>query len=520
MIITLPGGASQAWGSEILINITEAIAPVESENYQVIIRMSKMDGETVERVVLLSAEWPDSEGNVSVDVSPNIRSAGTYRVEFGETYYPIVNGETGNLDGGMLPELTVDLEIVNSVIIETVDYTIPGGAVQLSGNPVVINAKTTALNMAGKTNYKRALKVSCEALIGNPLIEEITPAVAQSGYESIFDVSGLVDQPAVYDFSFPAVGVVTDHRALELNVALDVGEIYLDTNGDRQVSWQSLAPESNTIRILKGFLRPYELAKLEELGRNFNSEYINKGWFLTHLPDSMVVSPTQVVKLWYLSKFTGMVQAEWHCNVTQMTNYGAHTYTYLKGDCNLDPASGLLEFNINPQFMGFIQTVTDQYPILNYSFWLEKKSDHTKISESRTFVVNNDYHEQSHTFYYVNPLSGIDCIWLHGEYTEGLKTEKETGYKPIPFGSGTKVPGLKTVSTSGQRSWKLNTGYKSREEILALRDFLESRECWMVDNDQPSRLIPVIIEAADYVLFDSMPDFIPNLQIKIQEAHR
>jgi hypothetical protein len=517
MLVTLPGGTPQNWGDEILINITDAIAPVDSENYQVLIKASEMDGATVRNVACLSWQTPDSNNEISFDLAPYLNGAYTYHLEFYEGYNPVINAELGDWVTNALPELSTDVEIVNAVIIETANYTIPGGAVQLSGNPVQVIVPSTSGDMTGKSNYKRALKVSCTALIGNPLIEEITP---DADLLSTFDISGLVDQPAEYDFQFPAVGVVTDHRALELNVALDVGEIYIDGNGARQVAWEALAPETNSIRILKGFLRPYELAKLAEIGRSFNSEYINKGKFLTHLPDRMKVSPSQIVKLWYLSRYTSIVSAEWHCSVTQMTLNGPYTFTYLMGDCNLDPASGLLEFNINPLFMGFYQFVDDTFQILEYSFWLEKKSDHSKISEVRTFEVDNNYYENQHTFYYVNPLSGIDCIWLTGQQSESLKTEKETAYKPVPFGSGTKVAGMKTTSASGLRTWELNTGYKSKEEILALRDFLESRECWMVDPDLPIRLIPVIVEAGEFILFDSAPEFVPNLGIKILEAHK
>ena len=515
MIVTLPAGLSQNWGSQVLINITGAIAPAETNGYQVLIRATRI---TDMAIVCMQWVLPSTNGAISFDLSPYIPSTGAYRVEFGEGYYPvIIDGYLGDWQGAMLPALTVNVQIVNAVIIETASYTIPGGAVQLSGNPVVVEVKTVAADMVGKANYKRALKVTCLALIGNPMIEEIVP---DTNLGAIFNISGLVDQPAEYAFAFPAVGVVADHRALELNVALDVGEIYIDATGARVVAWKALAAATNSIRILKGFLRPYELAKLAEIGSNFNSEYINKGRFLTHLPDRQMVTPTQIAKLWYLSKYPGYVEAEWHCKVNQMTNYGPQTFNTLKGDVMLDPNSGLLEFNINPKFMGHKASVTEQYPIFWYSFWLTKKIDNSVISEVRTYMVDNDYHDHNFYFYYVNPLSGIDCIWLHGEHSESLKTEKETAFRPVPFGSETKVPNLKTTSASGQRSWELNTGYKTKEEIIALRDFLESRECWMVDNDQPSRLIPVIVEAGDYLMYDSMPEFLPNLGIKIMEANK
>jgi hypothetical protein len=75
------------------------------------------------------------------------------------------------------------------------------------------------------------------------------------------------------------------------------------------------------------------------------------------------------------------------------------------------------------------------------------------------------------------------------------------------------------ISANSQRSWELNTGPKSSEEILALRDFLSSRQCWMVDPANGQKLIPVNIEPGDHKLFDFMED-IQNLDIKILEAHQ
>jgi len=280
-----------------------------------------------------------------------------------------------------------------------------------------------------------------------------------------------------------------------------------------------LPPAENSIRVLKGKLRSYELALLNEIGKNFNSEYINKGKFLTHLPNPQKVSPTQIVKLWYLSRFPNYVEAEWHCNVNQMTNYGPHTFSSLKGDIMLDPNSGLLEFNVNPKFMGHKASVTAEYPIFWYSFWLTRKSDNSVISEVRTFEVDNDYYETSFTFLYVNPLSGIDCMRLTGEHTQNLNASAETVFIPVPVGSGTKTASQKTVSVTGQQSWEINTGHKTRSEMIALRDFLESKDCWIVDPDNSSRLIPVLIEKDNFKLYDSSDD-IQSLNLKILEAHR
>ena len=52
----------------------------------------------------------------------------------------------------------------------------------------------------------------------------------------------------------------------------------------------------------------------------------------------------------------------------------------------------------------------------------------------------------------------------------------------------------------------------------ALRDFLESKECWLVDPVNENRLIPVVVENGDKTLYYSAED-IHHLTVKIQEAH-
>ena len=263
----------------------------------------------------------------------------------------------------------------------------------------------------------------------------------------------------------------------------------------------------------KANLRPYELGILNDSDKSFASEYIEGGKFLTHLPNNQVVSPTQIVKLWYLSRWTNVHNANWILSVK--TDLKIARLYKPSGTCVLDPISGLLEFSFNPAFVGF--DLKPGETILSYTFWLYDSEN--EISERRTYIVDNAYYEKAFTFIYVNPLSGIDCIWLTGPYSEGLKTESEIAYRAVPVLAGSKVASQKTISSSSQRTWELNTGPKSQTEILAMRDFLSSKQCWMVDPQNCEKLIPVNIEPGDNKLFCSGED-IQNLDIKILEAHR
>jgi hypothetical protein len=387
----------------------------------------------------------------------------------------------------------------------SVTHAITGGLVHLSGNPIQITLTADAV----KANHKLAVKVTCDALMGSPFVEEIAPN--RPGLLSVFDISGFIDQPVSPDFDFPAVGVVSAHPKLAFAVTIDIGEVWTDAAGNRQVAWNNLST-NNSLTVIKGKLRPYELGILNDSGKSFASEYINGGKFLTHLPNNQIVSPTQIVKLWYLSRWTNIHTVEWNLSIVADLKVGHIPKT---GEVLLNPNSGLLEFSINPAFCGF--NIDPGENIISYTFWLSDSGG--DISERRTYIVDNAYYEKAFLFIYVNPLSGVDSIWLTGQYSEGLKTESEIAYRAISVLSGSKEASQISISSSSQRTWELNTGPKSLAEILSLRDFLSTRQCWMVDPANGEKLIPVNIEPADHKLYNVSED-IQNLDIKITEAHK
>jgi hypothetical protein len=387
----------------------------------------------------------------------------------------------------------------------SVTHSITGGLVHLSGNPIQITLTASAV----KANQKLAVKVICDALMGSPFVEEIAPN--RPGLQAVFDISGFIDQPVAYNFDFPATGVANPHDLLAFHVTLDIGEVWNDLNGDRQVDWMGITA-NNQIRVIKGKLRAYELGLLNDAGKSFFSEYITGGKFLTHLPNYQKVASHQIPLLWYLSRWTENHAVTAHLKIETDHQAGPLTMTQ---ELTLWDITGLVDFAVQPAHWGFQPGPGER--ILGYEFWLSDAAG--DISEHRTFLVDNRYYEKSFLFYYVNALSGIDCIWLNGPYSEGIKTQSETAYRAVPVLSGSKVASQTTVSSGSQRSWELNTGPKPATEILALRDFLSAKQCWMVDPFNEKKLIPVTIEPGEHKLFDINED-IQNLDIKILEAHR
>jgi hypothetical protein len=112
-------------------------------------------------------------------------------------------------------------------------------------------------------------------------------------------------------------------------------------------------------------------------------------------------------------------------------------------------------------------------------------------------------------------------VWLNGHVTKGFKTEQVQAIKPFAQAGTAKDRTMIVASKTGQRTWKINTGWKSKEEIEGLKDLLLSKEVWLLEDAEgfnQGTLHPVTIENSASELYDSMED-LWALEIDITEAH-
>jgi hypothetical protein len=384
----------------------------------------------------------------------------------------------------------------------SVTLQITGGLVLLSDNPIQVVLTCTVPH----PNQRLALKITCPELIGSPFIEEIAP----QNNHSVFDISGFFSQPIEPEFHFPVTGVVSGHSSLVFNASLDVGEIYTDDAGDRIVTWEN-SSSGNQIRVIKGKLRPHELGILNDQGKSFASEYINGGKFLTNIADDSVVGPAQIVKLWYLSRWTDDHQAVLKTRVfTSLKS----AYLPISQELVLYSITGLVELSLNPVFQGFQPDPGEL--IEGFEVWLEDANG--EISQRLRLVVDNNFYEQEFLLLYQNNFKAIESFRLTGQYSENLSTESEPAVRALPALTGSKTAGMILLSSSGKRSWTINTGYKSMKEMKMIRDVLESRYTWLIDPDNANQLLPVVIDSGEFELFTSEAD-IPNLSLTIREAY-
>jgi len=240
----------------------------------------------------------------------------------------------------------------------SVIHEVTGGLVHLDGNPIQI----TLTASAARLNHKLALKVSVTNLLGVELpIQPAPEEIAPLNLVSVFDISGLVNYPATFYFDYPAIGAVYGNEVAKLAV-LQIGEVWTDENGDRQEEFHSPVAD-HTLRIIKGKLRPYELALLNELNTNFDQEWIQNGKFLTHLPNNQKVSPTHIPMLWYLSRWTTSRAISINLKVitSEMTRQAAQSHTIYS-------ITGLICFAFSPAHWDMI--LEPDEIVKSYEFWV------------------------------------------------------------------------------------------------------------------------------------------------------
>lgn len=381
--------------------------------------------------------------------------------------------------------------------------TIPGGAVQLSANPIWITVAGGAAPV-GSSQYQLLCKITSVDgdLSGGPFIDSIAP---DASGESLFDISALVNQPLVPEFSWPAVGVIGGHPKAAWALKIEFGETYIDSNGNRQTTY---AETFESLTVLKGGISDFTQGEYNDAETSFYEDWIQSGKFLTNQPNNAVVSADQIVKLWYMGQWA----TNHDCTLfTRVTTDNKVAHIPIQQAFTIYPNTGLIELNINPIFQGF--ELDPGELIEKFEVWIEDADE--EVSERRTFYVDNDYHENSNYLFAANSKSGVDIIWLTGAVKSAIETTGAEGYKPMGIGASSRTATILTTSKSARRKWTINSGFKSSAEIQAMADVYLSRNLWLLVD---SKLIPVVLLNGEKLLNDSTQD-LHEVDLELQEAH-
>jgi len=379
---------------------------------------------------------------------------------------------------------------------------IPGGTVQLSGNPIWCHV-TGAVKPIGATNYNILLKVESvdSVLTGGPFVDAIPP---DADGEAWFDISGLVDRPFIPDFDYPDVGAVGSYIDAIWNLRLTAGETYLDANGDRAETYGT--PTLYNHQIIKGGISNTRLGEYNDANTTFFKEVIEKGKFLTNQPDQIRISPDQPVKLWLISPFQENTDTTLNC--TGIYEDDSEAVVQLPFSLFRD---GLFEFSCAPAHIGIpVVSLEGKKLIRYYVGWAEAQA-----GDIREFEIDWQYYENLNYLFVSNSVGGVDVIRLTGAVKTSIDVSRNEGVQPMAYGASARTPSVRVTSKSGRKKYTINTGFKTTAEMQGMEDVYLSRNIWLLIN---GRLTPVNLDNGDQLILDSMED-IHSVELELLEGH-
>jgi hypothetical protein len=373
---------------------------------------------------------------------------------------------------------------------------IPGGTIQLSGNPIWVEVSGGSAP-ADSEDYKIMLRIADAGsnLMGAPFIDAIPP---DGSGNATFDISGYMDQPIPIEWFGLNVGGPHDSQLFDITV--EAGECYIDSDGVLQEDWSGSTEE---LKILKGGIGDRQLAYYNDQESSFYEDFVVGKKWLTWQPDGMIVPPYMPVKLWFVSETAGS-------STRIVTAYYSDGTTDVHSEAfGIYDISGILEFNGDPYSLG-MDLINDDGARIEY-FTVELEG----YAPLRTYYIDWTYHENYYYLFYANSLGGVDSIWLGGLVEEVITSNMVTTLKPAAIDATVYDPTVLVSSKSATRVWRANTGYKRRAELRDLRDMLLSKRVWFYFR---GNIYPVVVRNTESVFWDETKD-ITNMTLELTEAH-
>ena len=390
---------------------------------------------------------------------------------------------------------------------------IADNSTHLSGNIIEVKA-TTSGKPAGASEYRIMLKIEStdNVLEGSPFFDAITP---DANGLAIFDISGLMDQHIQKDFYWPIPntweGRWHGYTNLVYDVRLTPGEVYIDENNLLVENWGSLF---GTIFIVKGKLDNYFLAKLQQQNLSWFDYFCAGGRWFTHQPLIQYITPNQPVKLWWKPPQTGLSFAlnakAYYSDNSELVFSGSPTMWY----------DVMFEFDLQPDGLGFFPVINDA-KLLYYEVWMTGSPN----VEKRTFIIDHRYQEETYFLLADNQIGGIDCISLTGATEYSTTSERNIAIKPFQKTMGVKHRTKLPTGIKRERQWKINSGYKSKQEMIALEMLLHTPAAWLLvppangsTNIADYTVVPVNITSSSLTLTNSLTDQ-ESVEIEFTEAY-
>lgn len=346
-------------------------------------------------------------------------------------------------------------------------------------NPIALELDADDPETKDNLSFNVEVWIEDEYLSGDyaKVLEEALEQPADANGETVFDVSAVLDANENLKMHLPPYN--------ENDILLGAGifkRFYLkhaEKYGTPPVIQAFTQVTTNF--IYNGGLSYEEFAE----GNYFKSYFQRQRPFLTWQPTRKTVFDDQPEYLYYAVASDSVTEIR--LQVTVHYDNGAES-TYWATD---KVKTGLQKYEVYCIPVGYHQLIygSSAGNILWYEVQVFDQTL-TAVSEVRRYDIEQGYYPNRRYFLYQNSLGGSDTVVCVGQASDRLRTKTTEAMKTLDHDYSIEDGEYLVVSKVGEQRLSLSTGYKSKEYIDSLKDFVLSKEVYLMAND---RYLPVRI---------------------------
>jgi hypothetical protein len=237
--------------------------------------------------------------------------------------------------------------------------------------------------------------------------------------------------------------------------------------------------------------------------------------FLTLAPDNAKVTRAQTRKLywmmWYDPITQGKLKLSIHLEFTDGTDGNWIRSTVPEKDWY---QYAIYEFAAGYTALGIAAHIAAEFPgktVMSYSLTVTA-DENEPVSETRTFIIDNNQHEAEREFAFRNSVGGYDTIMLTGTG----EAQRDHDNESVNVNNAAHGLAMKrTIFTDVNEKLKVNSGWLSAAERLYISELINSPEVYEITT---LGLMPVVITKQSMVP-EKDNDTLISLQIEFERVN-
>ncbi len=308
--------------------------------------------------------------------------------------------------------------------------------------------------------------------------------------EDILPVNALGD--AIFDIHT----LFADHIYPEFTWPENTSQIFMDLRPHSSIEYQIQYYEQHGSPIVDGILTtsPSFYALIGGVSRSQEAIYNQQNssfweklgynqYFLSWQPKTKKVSMNQVEKLYFLAQ-NAMTSLSFRISFYYLD--GSSQLNLAFSSIEVPPDKGVIELTVSPAILK--GRATRPTEIKYYTVWLTWQSE--RISEIRTYIIDYTPFAYPRYFLFLNSLGGYDTLRTTGVQENSLEYERQSVTKALMPDFTTRDHELSSFLVGENVIYKSNTGWRTLEEMAWLRDFMLSKQVFLINYNV---LVPMVI---------------------------